>query len=1489
MNSRLLVVLTAAAIGIPSCAGERPIVDQVQTNIISKSVFSGEWYYTRTVVDSDESGGWFSFVGDQTFDMAYYNEDYPELPPVARIRWVVTEDNLLGFRAQEIIAGGNADAQDPNFLGEPIASFAIEKHLDLVRKFNASTGEELNVEAEDTSSRRWYEREYIRVNWSSADLSTYYPFGYGLGIGMESSQFYDSNSENPGYRPESRAMSCGADDAREDCDDEDARFHGDYEQGEVYYLSFVSEEIWSPGRYCLFYGMCSSARLAVRTSFRKASPEHEYTTLNYPNNRWENFGIIRIPQQTYSRGGLDDPNEGYSNSYGLTDYVNLYGTRHNIWQRHWQRDVGTGEFLRDEVGEKIPLSHAEMWDWANVRPVDYYMVKDIPAHLIRPSMLVFEQWNALFARMWRIENDPAAVNDDTPIDCRVVGAEPPTGNDVGSFDTWDGDLNLRMEGTECIFRLHVNPCDVPVPEGDEAQECFELGDIRFHFYNIIRQNRVPFSGVSLPQADPDTGELLTANINFVLQTLPGISTGAIQTIRANEGYDDDLGIITGEDIRQYAENSGRVIYPVVAAPSGAYTEHGGGAGAEGAEGGGEGAGDENQWDGAGFQAPISMESIPGQGGTLHDRIVARVMEVLPTVRQLGGVEGQAALMNGRWDAIPEAYPTFERELMEGLLGGFGEVPLMNSELAGLFEPMPQTDLDTTTSGLEEEVLDVISPFRNNVTETFNPPAMQRQRQLMALNFDFFPMTEWSDQSLNAVVDKYGTCESWAWDDPCVANFAMQMQQDTIRFIMLHELGHSVGMHHNFGGSTDHVNYPDAWHGIVRDLPLPKPDPITACEDRDGRTFDCVDCDGDDVFDRENFDCDDNSVIDADEQALWRARFHQIRQARKDAGADLIQLSTVMEYPGEWYQWQGGLGKYDYAAIAHSYANQIEAFVGDPRIDRDDFDIQPARDDGTQFDRAIWHYYVGGEHCTIDTDCPANRTVEGFENQAVTQRCLPNPRYVHQIDASRPCNPESDEDCVCSGFEEDFRDATFYGVDCDGDGSINGDADENFDCDGDEQTDHIPVSYAFCANDRLDDISWCNVYDTGPSFRDVVLNLMESYDRTYPFGNFRRHRAGFRGNMFGWYRVFPVFAKIFQHFYYRLIYENGFIARDGGFGFDDQFLASFDTMNFLASVVARPDVGSYALDTTRDSADRSVLIQVSDEVDADDATVDVPFGAGKYLWSQYQDHHNGYYMMERHGSHLDKLYAIRALTARDWGLNYRYDERFFINYHTLFPSEMIQIFGGLIADDPDRFGARYNPDEETVEFVDYSRGTGPLFGRWENCLAPAHEVYDTVGGVPGGTVMPSFDDAISLTTRNFALMSALAEFPVYFDPTFQMQLRVCVEGTSNCVDVPESDPGDGRALVEGTDFIRYRSDQSHKTYVSYETDGLPEFACDEPSVGFALLAQMNGDQDELAAQQAPPVGVEPDEAAIRRIQQRIQGNESFLETLIYLQERLGIAF
>ena len=44
--------------------------------------------------------------------------------------------------------------------------FRIEKHFDIRRAYNPSTGEEYNVIEENAIDQPWYSRGYMRVDWS---------------------------------------------------------------------------------------------------------------------------------------------------------------------------------------------------------------------------------------------------------------------------------------------------------------------------------------------------------------------------------------------------------------------------------------------------------------------------------------------------------------------------------------------------------------------------------------------------------------------------------------------------------------------------------------------------------------------------------------------------------------------------------------------------------------------------------------------------------------------------------------------------------------------------------------------------------------------------------------------------------------------------------------------------------------------------------------------------------------------------------------------------------------------------------------------------------------------------------------------------------------------------------------------------------------------------------------------------------------------------
>ena len=55
-----------------------------------------------------------------------------------------------------------------------VAAFTIDKHFDIRRSYNETTGEELNIVVENDLDRPWYERDYMRVDWSRNLIETAY-------------------------------------------------------------------------------------------------------------------------------------------------------------------------------------------------------------------------------------------------------------------------------------------------------------------------------------------------------------------------------------------------------------------------------------------------------------------------------------------------------------------------------------------------------------------------------------------------------------------------------------------------------------------------------------------------------------------------------------------------------------------------------------------------------------------------------------------------------------------------------------------------------------------------------------------------------------------------------------------------------------------------------------------------------------------------------------------------------------------------------------------------------------------------------------------------------------------------------------------------------------------------------------------------------------------------------------------------------------------
>ena len=137
---------------LASCAQEVGLIDRTQPGLLHKSNFTGDWFMRRTVIDVPYDAD-YTFVGEQD--------------EVDRIRWDLQEHQLIAFRVTPKVEGAPDSA--------PVAVFAVEAHVDVMRQYNAATGEQSNVLVENTTDRVWFDRQWVRVDWSK-NLVTNFAF-----------------------------------------------------------------------------------------------------------------------------------------------------------------------------------------------------------------------------------------------------------------------------------------------------------------------------------------------------------------------------------------------------------------------------------------------------------------------------------------------------------------------------------------------------------------------------------------------------------------------------------------------------------------------------------------------------------------------------------------------------------------------------------------------------------------------------------------------------------------------------------------------------------------------------------------------------------------------------------------------------------------------------------------------------------------------------------------------------------------------------------------------------------------------------------------------------------------------------------------------------------------------------------------------------------------------------------------------------------------
>ncbi len=1431
---------------LPSCGEEAAPVNRVGVNVVDKALFTGSWYYTRTVIDVDyEAAGFGTYPGDSAMDFAA-----GDLASVPRIRWVVDEHYLYAFRDYELIEGGDGEPREPGTeLGHPVAAFHIESHFDIRRTYNANTGEEYNVVVENALDRQWYERQYMRVDWSQNLIPGYYGQIanlyeiFGL-YNREPAQIYvQAQSEFPdSWRPQFHFMSCdGADDT--ECNEFDRLWATDYDKDELYHMSFVTQELLSPGQVPDPFGrglvqwcvsvyadspICSTVSVFVRNAFLKVSDQRQYVPENWVDTRFDRHGYFRLERST-----LDRRTEAGDAQRGYTDFLNYNINRHNIWLQWY-----------DEDGNPIPYDERE------VRQVHWYTTTEIPAHLVKPAFGVVAEWNRIFMETVRqLQGRPAAVyprmacqEDDpdgycycnydedgnsilpdtdgdgrpdcegrydpfespeaaeaqgavAPYQCWIElpdGAEPDMNDASLRDEDFNGWFGARMVGPECVHVLHVNPCNrATIAENGgtkDGLECAERGDARFKFVSYVDQPGTAFLGVATLRGDPITGEVLFGDANIGGPALDSYRTYALQWYDLINGDLSTLDIMTGEDVRGYLENLDNIQFPNM--------------------------------------PRVDFNVALRRGATavaepMRRRVEQRMQRYFDRAQRLrADSPGFRRLFEQRRQRL--AGSDIERRLLD------------NAEtlmLAGI-ERLPE---GVSARDLTDDVLDRVSPFRKSADEML---AAYRDMENRISKANVMLPNEYTDWSVLEFVNRH---KGWPR-----ARLEFTLNRLLYFETQFHEVGHCLGLRHQFGASADTGNYYDNYYYINEAIPFPDP---------------------------ADYDTDGTPGFSPDEQQAYEAAYAEAKKRRELAGIDAWQNSSIMEYTAQWYERTASqAGRYDVAAIAFGYGDMVEVY--DNEAGRDAETITPVNTP-----RKWFKYYNGGEVCTVgdDTTCPfavggakAAELLQTNMDAGLTQKCVPNP------DADGPAGPLADG--ICTNFDEDLA------------ALIEGEASPRW----------VPVWYRYCPDDRVGTMGWCHRFDEGDSYREIVQNVWEQYERQYIFTNFRRYRRTFSigGYLFNRLigRQWTILQDIFQNLLYEYASNPEYRTDTGPFGFYDQFMASADIMNYYARVLGQPAIGSYRWNRAWQRYER-----INSQPGAGGSNLDIELGLGRYFSSRYQRGLTGIFRIERIGTFYEKWFAMQMLTQRGWQTAYTRDVPFFTNFYDLFPVEMQQIFQGIIQDRPEAYmprvecggGAFPNCDDPRIVYLDFYRGdcSDPT-----SCRLDPEERYKALPVLEGGG---------SILLQYLGAVFALAEFPVFFDTTFQNQLFICVKGQGDC-HLPSDE------AVLGVDYAEYTSSRYGKTFLAWQVDPSVDVP-NAKSIGFEMVKEA-ADIDYILGvlrrwrgdfgAPVEPTGTErvriedgigydlPAESGLNdeidRLDRRLRQLESFFFQVIQLQREIGIA-
>ncbi len=859
------------------CANDVGDIDRTNPNKIEKALFQNddEWYFRQTVVDTDVQGtGIFEGLEGSLY----------------RIRWTITEDRLLAYSTTEPVENAyDGQTADENIRVGLVAAFPIKRHFDVQRGYNASTGEQSNVISENGSDRNWYDRKFMRVDWSNNMASA----------GLE------------GFLGRMAATS-------RDVPQDDGKINPDRVRISDEYIEAVTEYEFDPDIYACYYTFggdgiwsCQAGPLKVRNSFLKLNKTKTYEPIEYLDTEYikdedgkrvrsmliqdTDRGLLYRTEctkeaQAYDRdrwGASEEHDEcddstfdffkrfGYFRTervfwdpdYGSNNEASrlYYANRWNIWQT-----------MFNEKGELLPMAERV------AKPIIYHTNVGYPKNMFGAAQKVAQAWNDIF--MGATSEAKGITEDALAEEIKASGFEAGAmyeirwnscsapmvdkwntefgsakGSDVNSVSDLISEFKSAHDGDSLEDSFWSAPTDARrqlCAELEYATEAREkgnftwqrMGDLRYSFFNWVEEANNFWSGYGPSAADPVTGQIISGNANFAGWSMRGIAARYADLVQYQNGdLDQDVYELGGQrhdyltkikkgilEQRQPLTKEGK---KEMAQRVGADWRH---------------------FD-EGDDAPLpefllrrGAEKMQAEAGRmakadwLHKSSDTRMADFYnrPEVKNL-----------------VLADPNFRLLVESRAVAQFG--PNFNDDQfhqAYLGVKAPNLDFD------RYQRLNSYTSERNILL----PNVIEDQMMTLA--------------TYTGIADRFKGKPR--------AELVEYILQKSFYGIQLHEVGHTFGLRHNFGGSYDAMNYDNEFWKIQKAAV----DGNLAMEER-------------------------NSITKAKAKELGLTNNGDIEYVSQAE----FRSASVMDYGADITDRYQGLGKYDRAAIYFAYANKVERF------------------------------------------------------------------------------------------------------------------------------------------------------------------------------------------------------------------------------------------------------------------------------------------------------------------------------------------------------------------------------------------------------------------------------------------------------------------------------------------------------------------------------------------------------------------------------------